>query len=204
MLVCGNGSRIPQIPYPLNFQWFSAQEIPLQSAIRCREMSEELLLPTIVSYSFAVDTCEKAQRAGHGSWKLMWQLLKCDSYRCFEDDVHPQGLTSAPKRRNESSISFQGAPWVLGGSWMRRCLLLGKGSSLVWWNGFCPLCEFLVERRCRASQLQCPQQDVLTKFRVCFGSTPFDGKRCHLPTWDDCIRWFLFNKHEWGFPILFP
>lgn len=33
----------------------------------CREMSEELLLPTIVSYSFAVESCEQA------GWKLsMW------------------------------------------------------------------------------------------------------------------------------------
>ena len=37
-------------------------DISLMQDLKRREMLEELLPPTIVSYSFAVDACEKAQR----------------------------------------------------------------------------------------------------------------------------------------------
>ena len=165
MLVCGNGSSNSTNPCPLNFQWFSARQFIAIRAIPCREMSEELLLPTIVSYSFAVDTCEKApQLAGHGSRKLMWLLLcvcvcvcVCVNHTGFflkmmysPQVYHRRCKGCHPPRGSESSISLQGLHkfWGLEISWGKlhpagmfassQRIQEGActGVSLVWWNGF--------------------------------------------------------------------
>ena len=68
----------------------------------------------------------------------------------------------------------------------RRCLYWSEFGLMKWFLS--QFVNFWLKEDVMLVNFNAFLKEVLTKFLVCFGNTPFVGKRCDLPTWDDCIR----------------